>query len=153
MRSIHDLSWLAIVKLYKGAPITTTSAARNWPPEDLQGLDTVAMSSIDGRATWHQLGLDGASYSLIHQPRYLADDMLTLQYAVRAGVGMCMLPDYMCRDDLQRGLLVEALPGWAPRPALFHAVFPSRRGLLPAVRSFLDFLADTIKAEGYILAV
>ena len=122
-------------------------------PEDLQKLDTVAMSSVDGRASWQLLGPGDASFSLTHQPRYVADDMLTLQYAVRGGVGMCVLPDYMCRDDLQKGLLVEALPGWAPRPAIFHAVFPSRRGLLPAVRSFLDFLADTIRAEGYILAV
>ena len=122
-------------------------------PEDLQRLDTVAMSSIDGRASWQLLGPDGASYSLTHQPRCVADDMLTLQYAVRGGVGMCVLPDYMCRDDLQQGRLVEALPGWAPRPAILHAVFPSRRGLLPAVRSFLDFLADTIRIEGYILSV
>lgn len=47
-------------------------------PEDLQRLDTVAMSSIDGRASWQLLGPDGASYSLTHQPRCVADDMLTL---------------------------------------------------------------------------
>lgn len=122
-------------------------------PEDLQGLDTVAMSSIDGRASWQLLGPDGASYRLPHRPRCVADNMLTLQYAVRGGVGMCVLPDYMCRDDLQQGRLVEVLPGWVPRPAIFHAVFPSRRGLLPAVRSCLDFLADTIRVEGFILAV
>jgi len=28
-----------------------------------------------------------------------------------------------------------------------HAVFPSRRGLLPSVRALLDFLADQCKAQ------
>ncbi|MDB5893871.1 MAG: LysR family transcriptional regulator, partial [Rhodoferax sp.] len=31
---------------------------------------------------------------------------------------------------------------WSLPPALLHAVFPSRRGLVPAVRVFLDFLGE-----------
>ena len=59
-----------------------------------------------------------------------------------------MLPDYMCSDELRMGQLVPALPGWAPRAGIFHAVFPSRRGLVPAVRRFLDFMGETIAREG-----
>jgi hypothetical protein len=33
------------------------------------------------------------------------------------------------------------LPQWAPQAGVVHAVFPSRRGLLPSVRALLDFLA------------
>ena len=43
--------------------------------------------------------------------------------------------------DLQQGLLVDVVPGWTPRPGVVHAVFPSRRGVLPTVRELLDFLA------------
>jgi len=39
------------------------------------------------------------------------------------------------------------LPGWAPRGGILHAVFPSRRCLLPAVRALLDFLAEEIAEE------
>jgi DNA-binding transcriptional LysR family regulator len=38
--------------------------------------------------------------------------------------------------------LVHLLPDWAPRHEIIHAVFPSRRGLLPAVRGLIDFLAE-----------
>ncbi|MCH3734285.1 hypothetical protein LZB99_09735, partial [Campylobacter coli] len=31
---------------------------------------------------------------------------------------------------------------WQPEQGNVHAVFPSRRGLLPAVRELLDFMAD-----------
>jgi hypothetical protein len=32
------------------------------------------------------------------------------------------------------------LPGWAPKCGIVHAIFPTRRGLLPSVRSLIDFL-------------
>jgi DNA-binding transcriptional LysR family regulator len=61
---------------------------------------------------------------------------------VLSGVGVCLLPDYMCQDELQAGRLVPVLPGWCPAPGRVHAVFASRRGLAPAVRRFLDFLGE-----------
>ena len=61
---------------------------------------------------------------------------------------MGFMPEYMCEDELRSGQLVEVLPGWSPRPGIFHAVYPSRRGMVPAVRAFLDFLGESIHAEG-----
>jgi DNA-binding transcriptional LysR family regulator len=50
------------------------------------------------------------------------------------------------RDQIERGQLVHVIPGWAPRREVIHAVFASRRGLLPAVRALVDFLADRFQA-------
>lgn len=119
---------------------------------DLEKLDTVSMGSAGERATWNLVGPDGESHAFQHQPRYVADDLATLKFAVLRGTGMCILPDYMCAEELRERLLVQVLPGWAPRPGIFHAVFPSRRGLVPAVRKFLDFLGETIEREGFALA-
>jgi DNA-binding transcriptional LysR family regulator len=116
--------------------------------QDLAGLDTVSMSAIDGKASWTLVGPGGATHILVHQPRYVADDLLTLKFAVLGGTGMCGLPDYMCHNEIQDGRLVAVLPGWAPRPQVFHAVYPSRRGMVPAVRRFLDFLAEYTNGEG-----
>ena len=49
---------------------------------------------------------------------------------------------------MREGALVEVLEGWRPRPGIVHAVFPSRRGMVPAVRRFLDFLGENVRAEG-----
>lgn len=116
--------------------------------EDLQGLSTLAMSATDGRSSWTLVGPDGREFDFQHRPCYTADDLLTLKYAVVKGTGMCILPDYMCRRELRQGQLEEVLPGWAPRPGVVHAVFPSRRGLVPAVRHFLDFLGEHVTGEG-----
>jgi DNA-binding transcriptional LysR family regulator len=134
--------------LLVGSPAQLARQGRPTTVADLDRLDTVNMSSADGRAVWHLIGPEGATHAFHHQPRYVADDLLTLKLAVLRGTGICVLPDYMCSDEIRDRLLVPVLAGWAPRPGIFHAVFPSRRGLVPAVRRFLDFLDEAITREG-----
>lgn len=114
-------------------------------PADLARLDSVAMAaSGDGRQSWHLDGPDGASYVHHHSPRYVADDLATLVFAVVDGTGASVLPDYMCSPYLRSGKLVQLLPGWGPPPGICHAVFPARRALVPAVRKLIDFLAENL---------
>lgn len=121
-------------------------------PQALHHLPTVAMSAADGRATWHLHGPRGARYELEHRPVYMADDLLTLKFAVLQGTGMSVLPDYLCAEEVRRGELVQVLPGWAPPAGMVLAVFPSRRGMVPAVRRFLDFLGDNLHGERIVSA-
>jgi len=67
--------------------------------------------------------------------------MVALCFAARNGVGIAQLPTMMIRDALADGTVVDVLPDWAPQSGIVHAVFPSRRGLLPSVRALLEFLA------------
>ena len=116
-------------------------------PEDLQKLDTIAMSATDGRSSWELVGPEGQEFVLQHQPRYVADDLQTLKLAMLAGTGISFLPESLSQAELQAQLLVQVLPGWALRPGMVHAVFPSRRGQVPAVRSFLDFLGEHMRGD------
>ncbi|SFU29150.1 transcriptional regulator, LysR family [Polaromonas sp. YR568] len=119
-------------------------------PEDLLKLDTVAMSWSDGRSSWRLLGPDGKEFVLQHQPRYVADDLQTLKLAVLAGTGMSFIPDSMSGAERQAQLLVPVLPGWSLPSGVAHAVFPSRRGQVPAVRSFLDFIGERMNGDGLV---
>ena len=116
--------------------------------EDLAKLTTLSMSAIDGKSSWKLIGPNGREHDFQHRPVYTADDLMTLKHAAVRGLGITVLPDYMCRRELRLGQLEQVLPGWAPRPGVIHAVFPSRRGLLPAVRRFLDFLGEHVTGEG-----
>jgi len=116
-------------------------------PDDLHRVPTVAMSAADGRASWRLVGPRGEAFELQHRPAYTADDLLLLKFAALQGTGMTVLPDYLCSDELRQGLLVPVLAGWSPPLAKVLAVFPSRRGMVPAVRRFLDFLADSVVGE------
>jgi len=122
-------------------------------PDELRNLPTVAMSAADGRASWRLIGPKGEEHDVPHSPVYTADDLLTLKFAVLHGTGICVLPDYLCSDELRRGELVPVLPGWAPPAAMVLAVFPSRRGMVPAVRRFVDFLAANVGGVSVVSAV
>jgi len=117
-------------------------------PADLSGLPTVDLGAPVAPHAWELHGPDGSVATVHHEPRMVSDDMIALRAAAVAGVGVLMLPRMMIADEVARGELLPLLPGWVPRHGVIHAVFPSRRGLTPAVRAFLDFLGEQVAAEG-----
>ena len=74
-------------------------------------------------------------------------DIMALRLAARQGVGIVQLPRMVVEEDLRNRRLIEVLPGWEPKGGIIHAVFPSRRGLLPKVRLLIDYLATRIEKE------
>lgn len=115
-------------------------------PADLRALPSLDVGPPGRRHEWCLEGPDGATALVPHEPRLVTEDMVALRFAALEGVGVAQLPATVVRPDLLHGRLVEVLPTWAPRPDMVHAVFPSRRGLLPVVRHLLDFLADQFAA-------
>ena len=115
--SLDDSGTLVIKKLGPTAGVLVASPQllqRFGTPAGVEGLHhlpTVAMSAADARANWHLLGPREARFELQHRPVYTADDLLALKFAVLQGTGMCVLPDYLCRDEMRRGELVPVLPG------------------------------------------
>lgn len=90
---------------------------------------------------WHLLGPDNEQASLRHTPKFVSNDMIALRSAATAGVGVVKLPAMFIREELTNKSLVDVLPEWAPIREIIHAVYPSRRGLLPSVRALIDFLS------------
>ena len=115
-------------------------------PADLPLLPSVALGVPQGEHAWHLLGPDGAVADVPHAPRLVTRGMAALREAALAGVGVAQLPAMVVRDALQDGRLLRVAPDWAPPKEIVHAVFPSRRGLLPSVRLFLDHLAGSFAA-------
>ena len=76
--------------------------------------------------------------------------MVTLRLAALRGVGVVRLPTIVIKTDLSEGRLIDVVPGWAPQPGIIHAVFPSRRGVLPSGRTLLDFLGTEYAALGRV---
>lgn len=96
---------------------------------------------------WQLVGPGGEEAQVRHRPRYITDDMTALRQAALGGVGIVQLPCMVVEEDLRSGALLDVMPGWAPKGGIVHAVFPSRRGLLPAVRLLIDYLATHIKQD------
>lgn len=110
-------------------------------PDDLACWPSLALGQTQASHRWTLLGPDGAQAVIAHEPRFVTTDMSALRAAALAGVGIVQLPVMMIREALDDGTLVSVLPDWAPRPEVIHAVFASRRGLLPSVRLLIEHLA------------
>jgi DNA-binding transcriptional LysR family regulator len=109
-------------------------------PADLSGLPSLDLGPPRQDHIWKLEGPDGAQASIHHQPRLVSDDMIALRSAAIAGVGVVHLPLLMVSDEIRNGQLVRLLPRWAPKRQVVHAVYASKRGLLPSVRALLDYL-------------
>jgi DNA-binding transcriptional LysR family regulator len=113
--------------------------------EDVARMPTLSMGSAGERSAWRFLGANGEAIELTHSPRLCTDDLFTLRRAAVQGIGAVLLPLLLVADDLESGALVRLLPSLKAQAGIMHAVFPSRRGMVPAVRALLDFLSETIR--------
>jgi len=109
-------------------------------PADLNSLPSLDLGPPRQEHIWKLEGTDGAQAIIHHRPRLVTDDMIALRSAAIAGVGVVHLPLLMVSDEIRDGKLVHLLPSWAPKRQVVHAVYPSKRGLLPSVRALLDYL-------------
>jgi len=110
-------------------------------PADLVALPSLDFGPPYAEHAWQLEGPEGGVATIRHAPRFVTDDMIALRQAAIAGAGVVQLPDMMVRDELTLGTLVKVIPSWKPKSGIIHAVFPSRRGLLPSVRTLIDYLA------------
>lgn len=110
--------------------------------EDIGRIPTLAMASAGESSTWRFLGIDGEPAELTHSPRLQTDDLFTLRRAALLGIGAVLIPRLIVAKDLEGGALIRLLPSLKAHTGLMHAIFPSRRGMVPAVRSLLDFLSE-----------
>ncbi|MDE2396305.1 MAG: LysR family transcriptional regulator [Burkholderiales bacterium] len=75
--------------------------------------------------------------------RYHVDNPEAVADAAVAGLGIAMLPDYLCREALAEGRLVRVLPEWSPQTRYgtqITAVATPERMRLSRNRALLEFL-------------
>lgn len=109
-------------------------ALSNWP--------SLGLGEPQHQYAWTLFGPDGEQVSVPHHPRYVTTDMIALRNAALRGVGVVQLPSLMVTGQIKDGSLVHLLPQWQPKRDIIHLVYPSRRGMLPAVRALVDFLVQ-----------
>jgi DNA-binding transcriptional LysR family regulator len=137
MRSF-GLSELILV----ATPAFISAQGRPQALSDIAGMPTLSMATVAKEHTWRFLDHDSEPVELVHTPRLSTDDLYTLRRMAIGGMGVACLPTLLIGDDLASGTLVRLLPSLSSRAGVVHAVFPSRRGMVPAVRALLDSLSE-----------
>jgi DNA-binding transcriptional LysR family regulator len=117
-------------------------------PRDLERFPTVSMSTPGDTFSWHFREPDCTPITVTHTPRLITDSFEALHEAAMAGVGVAYLPQFVVQASVNSGALERVLPEFSLPPGLLHAVFPSRRGMVPAVRELIDALAEGLRDSG-----
>ena len=136
-----------IQEMLVASPKYLDRAGRPKDPADLASHLTLSIHEDEAHQRWELHGPGGEVRRVDLQPRVAGFDFPLLQSMVKDGFGITMLPETVCAEAVRRGELEVVLPEWSLPQGICHAVFASRRGLLPAVRVFIDFLAEHLPQQ------
>jgi DNA-binding transcriptional LysR family regulator len=73
------------------------------------------------------------------------NNSLALRVSILEGVGIGRCTRWLIDAELKSGALLEVLPGVAPPPVPFHAVYLPSKFLPDKVRAFVDFVGAQIR--------
>lgn len=123
-------------------------------PKLAERLRTLALPVDLERRACVAFGPDGKTWSLtsgaktaevrVH-PRLVVNDYDMLRAVIRAGVGIGLLPEYQCAEDLKTGRLRRVLAEWSAPEVPVFALYPSTRHLSPKVTALLELIGDQLR--------
>lgn len=111
-------------------------------PLELSKWPSLSRGAPHEQHRWFLTSPQGVDVEVHYQPRLITTDMVAVQTAALAGVGVAQLPILMVGRYIDSGLLIRLLPDWTVKREIIHLVFPTRRGLLPSVRALIDYLVQ-----------
>ncbi|WP_416425394.1 LysR substrate-binding domain-containing protein [Pseudomonas sp. App30] len=117
-------------------------------PDDLVVLPVMGALEADRMVHLRLLDEQGNKRDLVLEARLGIEDFVVRKATAIAGLGFTMLPLMHCEAELASGELVQLLPDWSLGGGWLQAVYPHRRGVLPAVRAWIDHLVKTLEECG-----
>lgn len=120
-------------------------------PTDLEKLDCLLFSMPGYRNAWKFRNSSTDSFKVPVAGHLLVSHGVTMTKCAIAGLGPALLPDWLCRDEICDGLLIDLFPDYECTATDFDTaawlVYPSRAYLPSKVRLFVDFLQTEIEGH------
>lgn len=126
------------------SPILMKTLGRPTTPAELAKLPALSMREHEGAQVWELIDAQGSQVNVEVQARLVTGDFAVLLESARRGLGVALLPEFVCAPAIAAGELEVVLPDWSVPEGTMHFVYPSRRGMLPGVRALVDFLAERL---------
>lgn len=114
-------------------------------PADLSRFEVLTPETPPGSSYILRLANGQRREEIALQPKLAVNDPALLHASVAAGLGIGVLPEFLCRQGLASQRLKRVLPDWRPpEHAPLCAVFPGRLAADERVKAFVDFLAANL---------
>ena len=132
---------LGDVKLHViASPSYLAERGRPTHPSDLGAHDCLCYSNAPTPDVWRFSGPGQQNFVIQVRARITVNSGDAMLPALKAGIGIARLPDFIVSDGLASGELEEVLVDWRPPPLGLHLVTPPSR-LRPArVEALLDYI-------------
>lgn len=102
---------------------------------------------FEGQLRWELHGPEAETLVVQLSPRLVADDLRLLLESAIHGIGIALLPEPIVTAAIRAGLLTQVLPDWTATTHRIYLLYPSPRGMLPSVRSLIDYLLAHLPAS------
>jgi DNA-binding transcriptional LysR family regulator len=115
-------------------------------PEDLRNHDVLTPEASAQVPEFRLRAARGSQRAEVPlSPKLAVDDPAVLHAAAAAGLGIGLLPEFLCRQGLATGRLKSVLSEWSlPPAAALYALYPAALEADPRVQRFVEFLAANI---------
>ena len=129
--------------IFVASPSFVATHALSNDPAGLAKLPFLSFREEPERQTWTVRGPGGDSRTITFDPVLWTSEFDVLIEAACAGMGVALLPAEAVQKPVAEARLVRVLPDWLSDDVTIHLIFPTARGLRPAVRAFIDYVAAT----------
>jgi DNA-binding transcriptional LysR family regulator len=142
----------ALRNLLVASPALLAERGAPAAPDQLPRWPCIAFGSPSERGTWELLGAGARRVDVRIAPRFVVNDFDVLCSAALAGLGIALLPEHRCVDELRAGRLTRVLPDWSSIERPLQAVYPGGRHLSPKLAAFLQHLGESFSPPPWQLA-
>jgi len=131
-------------RILVAAPEFLTEAGRPTTPDEIPNFATLGRTSDvrDGQVRWEMSDQLEKTCLVSHSPRLQTNDLRLQLEAAIGGAGLALLPEPIVAVSIKTGMLEHVLPAWTALSNQLCLAYPAPRGMLPSVRSMLDFLSE-----------
>ncbi|HEX7815483.1 LysR substrate-binding domain-containing protein, partial [Dyella sp.] len=95
------------------SPSLLDTYGRPSTPDELSKLPALTMSEHEGAQSWELVGAGGERATVDIQPRLITGEFNVLLSAARRGIGVTLLPEFVCAPAIAKGELEVVLPEWS----------------------------------------
>ncbi len=85
---------------------------------------------------------DGHQVQIELPYRFMVNTITSAMSACLDGLGIALLPEFICREHIDRGELIQILPGWVSPVVPISFVYPQRDLIPNRLRLFIDYLLE-----------
>lgn len=130
------------------APFVGPKYLKNHPtpktPQDIEQHHTIIFSPIGEK--WEFNSQKNSQVVKVNCTTEI-NDLNLIKSLTAAGLGIALLPTFLCLNEAKSGKLVRILKKWRSQERPVHIIYPSQKFVSPKIRAFIDLATDTLKAS------